>query len=49
MAANPPTFDWGDARYFLAVYRAGSLSAAARNLRVNQSTVSRRTKGLKFC
>ena len=45
--ATPPTFDWGDARYFLAVYRAGSLSAAARALRVNQSTVGRRIAALE--
>jgi DNA-binding transcriptional LysR family regulator len=35
-------FDWNDARYFLAVSRLGSLSAAARQLRVQQSTVGRR-------
>jgi DNA-binding transcriptional LysR family regulator len=35
-------FDWNDARYFLAISRLGSLSAAARHLRVQQSTVGRR-------
>src|SRR3954469_22090733 len=35
-------FDWNDLRYFLAVARDGSTIAAARRLRVNQSTVQRR-------
>lgn len=35
-------FEWSDARQFLAVQRNGSLTAAARELKVNQSTVSRR-------
>jgi DNA-binding transcriptional LysR family regulator len=34
--------DWDDLRFFLAVARAGSLSAAARALRVHHATVSRR-------
>jgi DNA-binding transcriptional LysR family regulator len=34
--------NWNDLRYFLAIHRSGSLSAAARALGVNQSTVSRR-------
>jgi DNA-binding transcriptional LysR family regulator len=34
--------NWNDLRYFLAIHRSGTLSAAARVLRVNQSTVSRR-------
>jgi DNA-binding transcriptional LysR family regulator len=34
--------DWNDLRYFLAVARAGSLSAAARALGVAQPTVGRR-------
>ncbi|MEY2929680.1 MAG: hypothetical protein RL033_429 [Pseudomonadota bacterium] len=34
--------DWDDLRYFLAVARAGSLSAAARGLGVAQPTVGRR-------
>jgi DNA-binding transcriptional LysR family regulator len=39
---NLTTFDWSDLRYFLAVARKGSSLAAARALRVNQSTVHRR-------
>ena len=34
-------FAWDDARFFLAVHRTGSLTAAGRQLGVNQSTVSR--------
>ena len=34
--------DWDDLRFFLAIARHGSLSAAARELRVTQSTVGRR-------
>lgn len=34
--------DWDDLRFFLAVARAGSLSAAARALEVTQPTVGRR-------
>ena len=34
--------DWDDLRYVLAVSRAGSALGAARELRVNQSTVVRR-------
>ena len=34
--------DWNDLRYVLAVSRAGTLAAAARRLRVNQTTVARR-------
>lgn len=39
--------DWDDLRYFLAVARAGSLSAAARALDVAQPTVGRRVTGLE--
>jgi DNA-binding transcriptional LysR family regulator len=39
--------DWNDYRYFLAVARAGSLSAAARSLGVDQSTVGRRLTALQ--
>jgi DNA-binding transcriptional LysR family regulator len=35
-------FDWNDLRYFLAVAREGSMLAAAKALKVNQSTVQRR-------
>jgi DNA-binding transcriptional LysR family regulator len=34
--------DWDDYRYFLAIARAGSLTAAGRVLGVSQPTVSRR-------
>jgi len=34
--------NWDDIRYFLAVARKGSITAAARDLGVNHSTVSRR-------
>jgi len=35
-------FDWNDLRHFLAVARCGSTTAAARELKVDQSTVQRR-------
>lgn len=44
---NQTTFDWNDLRYLLAVAREGSTLAAARNLRVNQSTVQRRLSELE--
>jgi DNA-binding transcriptional LysR family regulator len=40
-------FEWDDARHFLAIHRKGSLSAAARQLGVNQSTVGRRLLALE--
>ena len=40
-------FDWNDLRYLLAVAREGSTLAAARSLRVNQSTVHRRLAALE--
>jgi DNA-binding transcriptional LysR family regulator len=40
-------FEWDDARHFLALQRTGSLSAAARQLGVNQSTVGRRLVALE--
>jgi DNA-binding transcriptional LysR family regulator len=40
-------FDWDDLRYFLAVAREGSTLAAAKSLRVNQSTVHRRLQELE--
>src|SRR5215470_13978065 len=40
-------FDWNDARYFLAIWRGGSLSAAGRHLRVQQTTVGRRLATLE--
>jgi DNA-binding transcriptional LysR family regulator len=39
--------DWNDYRYFLAVARAGSLSGAARRMKVDQSTVGRRIAALE--
>src|SRR5262249_58668031 len=36
------SIEWEDLRYFLAVVRGGSLSAAARELGVSQPTVGRR-------
>lgn len=40
-------FDWNDLKSFLAVARAGSTLAAAKSLRVNQSTVHRRLQELE--
>lgn len=40
-------FDWNDLKYFLAITRAGSTLAAAKSLRVNQSTVHRRLQELE--
>lgn len=39
--------DWDDLRHFLAIAREGSLSAAARSLGVQQSTMGRRLSGLE--
>jgi DNA-binding transcriptional LysR family regulator len=39
--------DWNDLRYVLALSRHGSLSAAARSLKVNHATVSRRVAALE--
>lgn len=39
--------NWDDLRFFLAIARAGSLTAAARQLKVNQSTVSRRLAAME--
>jgi len=39
--------DWDNIRFFLAVVRAGSVSRAARQLGVNQTTVSRRIAALE--
>ena len=40
-------FDWNDLRYFLAVARDGSTLAAAKALRVSQTTVARRIAALE--
>ena len=39
--------NWDDLRFFLAVAREGSLSAAARSLSVNHATVMRRLRALE--
>jgi len=39
--------DWNDLSFVLAIFRAGTLSLAAKNLRVDQTTVSRRLKTLE--
>ncbi len=39
--------DWNDLRFFLAVARAGTLSAAGRDLGVSQPTVSRRLAAME--
>ncbi len=41
------SFDWNQARAFLATVEAGSLSAAARALRVTQPTLSRQVAALE--
>jgi len=45
--AAPGAMSWDDVRYFLAVLREGSLSSAARTLRVQHSTVARRIDALE--
>lgn len=40
-------FDWNDLRYFLSVARTGSTLAASKQLKVSQSTVSRRITALE--
>lgn len=44
---NHGMFDWNDLRHFLAVVRAGSTLAAAKELRVSQPTVQRRLTELE--
>ncbi len=39
--------DWEDVRHFLAVAESGTLSGAARNLKVDHATVSRRVAALE--
>ena len=39
--------DWNDLRFFLAIARTGTLSAAAKRLNVTQSTVWRRLAALE--
>ncbi len=40
-------FDWEDLRYFVALAETGTLSAAARRLRVDHATVGRRVASLE--
>lgn len=40
-------YDWNDLRHFLAVARSGSTLAAARTLKVNQTTCARRIAALE--
>ena len=47
MRESSSDFDWNDLRYFLAVSRHGSTLAAARTLRVSQTTVARRIAALE--
>lgn len=46
-AVKLPMYDWNDLKYLLAIARHGSSLAAARALRVNQSTVQRRIAELE--
>src|SRR3954454_7721263 len=39
--------DWEDLRFFLCLARSGTLSATARDLRVNHATVARRVASLE--
>jgi DNA-binding transcriptional LysR family regulator len=39
--------DWNDLRYFLAIARAGTLAGAARDLKVEHTTVGRRLSALE--
>ena len=41
--------DWDDVRYAVVLARCGSLAAAARQLAVDQTTVSRRLRVLETC
>ena len=47
IAGKPLVLDWDDLRFFLAIARHGTLSAAAKDLRVAQSTVGRRLASLE--
>jgi DNA-binding transcriptional LysR family regulator len=42
-----PMFNWNDLKHFLAVARHGSTLAAAKTMRVSQSTVHRRLEALE--
>lgn len=45
--SRTPAPDWEDLRHFLALARAGTLSGAARALRVHHATVARRVAALE--
>lgn len=47
MKQNPKSFDWNQARAFLATAEEGSLSAAARSLGQRQPTLSRQVANLE--
>ena len=44
---NDPMINWDDMRIFLAVFRCGSIRAAAASLEITHATVSRRIAGLE--
>ena len=44
---NTQSFNWDDIRIFLAIAEAGSLSGAARQLRLSQPTVGRHLQALE--
>src|SRR6185503_11962490 len=44
---NAWVLDWDDFRFLLAISREGTLSGAARALKVDQSTVSRRLSAIE--
>jgi DNA-binding transcriptional LysR family regulator len=46
-AHERPGLDWGDLRFFLELVRTGSLTSAARRLRVDRNTVARRVAALE--
>lgn len=46
---NLVDLDWDDMRLFLQIHRTGNLSQAARQLRIDHSTVSRRLSQLELC
>lgn len=47
MTPRPENFDWNDLKFLLAVAEAGSTLAAARALKVDQTTVARRIAALE--
>src|SRR5690348_75628 len=47
LSCNNAKVDWNDLRYFLAITETGTLGGAAKLLRVDASTVSRRLAALE--